>query len=45
MYEIGKTVRKLLQHTSEAEQAMLELFQMLDDNALVNLRNLEDTYV
>ena len=45
VYEIGKTVRKLLQHSSEAEQAILELFQMLDDNALVNLRNLEDTYV
>ena len=26
VYEIGKTVRKLLQHSHEAEEAILELF-------------------
>ena len=45
IYEICKTVRKLLKHDSEAEQALIELYTMLDEGTIVNLKKLEDTYV
>lgn len=45
VYEICKAVRKLLKHDKEAEWALIDLFRMLDDGTVVNLKKLEDIYV
>lgn len=42
---IFRLVGKLLQHDQSAENELLEVFKLIDDNCSINLRKMTDSYV
>jgi hypothetical protein len=42
---VSNMIGKLLQHDKSAEQDLIEIFTLIDDNNSINLRKMTDSYV